>query len=167
MTSLLLSSITLFYTLWHMLVRIVLSQSYSHMRASPAVSAYNKRVLCSFNIVAAFYSSAPYISHDSFIIHNTVGGWNLNTHRRCSRFCQLHMETVFSSPPYRRWKAEGIDCTQNWKSLLLRMMPAQISTRPLATVETTTARIKVADISPCGIRPWGAAGRKGTVMRLF
>lgn len=61
---------------------------------------------------------------------------------------------------------EGTDCTKNWKSLLLRMMPAQISAMPLATVEATTARIKDVDIWPCGARTGGAAGSIGSIMRL-
>lgn len=61
------------------------------------------------------------------------------------------------SPPHRRWKVEGTDWAQNWTSLLLRMTPAQIKAKPLAVVDTTTARIKDVDISPGGASPWGPA----------
>lgn len=70
-----------------------------------------------------------------------------------------------SSYAHSRWKVVGTDCTQNWKSLLLRMTPAQISAMPLAMVETTTARIKDVDIWPCGAGPWGAVKRKGSINR--
>lgn len=70
-----------------------------------------------------------------------------------------------SSCAHSRWKVVGTDCTQNWKSLLLRMMPAQISAMPLAMVETTTARIKDVDIWPCGAGSIGVTRRRVSIIR--
>lgn len=149
------------------------SGSYLHtaskMRALPEISACNKSVqMCSLHIVSDTYNSEPYSSHSSFN-HPVHSQNDLNQHLSEVFLFLLSVTSgsiCMSSCAHSRWKVEGTDCTQNWKSLLLRMKPAQISATPLATVETTTARIKDVDIWPCGAGPWGVAGRTGSIIRL-
>lgn len=126
--------------------------------------------MCSLHIVSATYNSETQtVPTAPSIIRRTDRGRVLKpaARQRCSCFCQQTSGSIcVPSCTHSRWKVEGTDCTQNWKSLLLRMTPVQISAMPLAMVETTTARIKDVDIWPWGSRPWGSAGRAAPINTL-
>lgn len=94
-------------------------------------------------------------------LRRTAWGMHWNTYPRHFFSQRQHMSTS----AHRRWKVEGTDWVQNWTSLLLRMTPAQIKARPLAMVDTTTARIKDVDISPWGASPWGPAAGTESISR--
>lgn len=107
--------------------------------------------MCTLYIVA-HVSVQNHISPPSHL-SSTPPGENTDTSLKAFSSRRQHMSTS----AHRRWKVEGTDWAQNWTSLLLRMTPAQIKARPLAVVDTTTARIKDVDICPCGASSWGPA----------